>query len=406
MASNDDEAPRTPENDDGDEEGEGDDEELNSEREVFLRHPSGVIIYKDEIPDLVAAGHIIFETTEASSSSSSSSSSSTASSSSSPRYRALFIADSGFGSVKLVVAGAKAGIAFICSVKQAHKFFPKAYITEQMKDAPSGSWLVLQSKIDGVDVVCAGYKYNYKKILFFCWPLGAASFVPGEPYIQRYQTETGAPATREVARLSVFSRYFMHSNLVDVHNEIRQHFLALEEKWVTTDCWFRVFTSLVGITLTDCFLAYKLELHDDHEDKNITMKEFADMAAHQMVSNKLSGSSGMSMATRRSPPKLTPSAIPVLSQSAEYHHRLEPLGRKPRKKDPTKDFQVQLTCAVCKGKASHFCAAVTCGKKIGGICAGTPTNQKNCLMKHISACFDAAVSSPCSNKRARTEAYV
>jgi hypothetical protein len=198
----------------------------------------------------------------------------------------------------------------------------------------------------------------------------------------------------------------MHSNLVDVHNEIRQHFLALEEKWVTTDCWFRVFTSLVGITLTDCFLAYKLELHDDHEDKNITMKEFADMAAHQMVSNKLSGSSGMSMATRRSPPKLTPSAIPVLSQSAEYHHRLEPLGRKPRKKDPTKDFQVQLTCAVCKGKASHFCAAVTCGKKIGGICAGTPTNQKNCLMKHISACFDAAVSSPCSNKRARTEAYV
>jgi len=90
----------------------------------------------------------------------------------------------------------------------------------------------------------------------------------------------------------------MHSNLVDVHNEIHQHFLALEEKWVTTNCWFRVFTSLVGITLTDCFLAYKLELHDDHKDKHIAMKEFADIAAHQMVSSKLSGASGMTMATR------------------------------------------------------------------------------------------------------------
>ena len=69
MASIDDEAPRTPEKGEDDEEGEGDDEELNPEREVFIRHPSGVIIYKDEIPDLVEAGHIVFQTTGASSSS-------------------------------------------------------------------------------------------------------------------------------------------------------------------------------------------------------------------------------------------------------------------------------------------------------------------------------------------------
>jgi hypothetical protein len=76
----------------------------------------------------------------------------------------------------------------------------------------------------------------------------------------------------------------MHSNLVDnVHNEPRQHFLALEEKWVTTNCWFQDFTSLVGITLTDCDLAFKDELHDSHEDKNITIKEFPDIAAHQMI---------------------------------------------------------------------------------------------------------------------------
>jgi hypothetical protein len=39
----------------------------------------------------------------------------------------------------------------------------------------------------------------------------------------------------------------------------------------------------VGITLTDCDLAFKDELHDSHEDKNITIKEFPDIAAHQMI---------------------------------------------------------------------------------------------------------------------------
>ena len=109
--------------------------------------------------------------------------------------------------MKLVVAGAKAGTAFIASVKQAHKQFPKAYTTTKMSGAPSGSWLPPMSQIDGVAVICAWFKYNGKKIIFFCLPVGAASCVHGEPYIARYQDDDGNPATRSVARLSVFSRY-------------------------------------------------------------------------------------------------------------------------------------------------------------------------------------------------------
>ena len=203
--------------------------------------------------------------------------------------------------MKLVVAGAKAGTAFIASVKQAHKQFPKAYTTTKMSGAPSGSWVPPMTQIDGVAVICAGFKYNGNKILFFCWPVGAASCVQGEPYIARYQDDDGNPATRSVARLSVFSRYLMYSILVDVDNELRQHFLALEEHWVTTDCWSRLFTGLIGIALTDCFVAYKAELNDGHEDKRICIEEIAAQAALQSIESRLGGRRLESMATSEPP---------------------------------------------------------------------------------------------------------
>ena len=58
-------------------------------------------------------------------SSSASSSSSSSASEPLPGYDYFVAADSGFGSVALAVAGAKHRICFVCSVKQAHKKFPK-----------------------------------------------------------------------------------------------------------------------------------------------------------------------------------------------------------------------------------------------------------------------------------------
>ncbi len=123
----------------------------------------------------------------------------------------------------------KKGLAFICSVKQAHALFPKEFIAEKMKNAPSGTWLCMTASVDEVDVVCSGYKYNSRKTLFFCWPPGAASAIPGEPYIARFQDADGSANARNVPRLSVISRYFHHSNKVDIHNELRQGLLALED---------------------------------------------------------------------------------------------------------------------------------------------------------------------------------
>ncbi len=52
-----------------------------------------------------------------------------------------------------------------------------------IKDALGGKWAPCEALIDDVWFVRAGYKYGSKKALFFCWLKGAASCIPGEPYI-------------------------------------------------------------------------------------------------------------------------------------------------------------------------------------------------------------------------------
>ena len=100
---------------------------------------------------------------------------SASSSSQQPQLKACAIADSGFGCVSLSMAGYKAGIIFICSIKTAHKKNPKDEVYKILKDAPSGNWALCESNVDGVMIICAGYKYNSKKVLFFCWPKGGSS---------------------------------------------------------------------------------------------------------------------------------------------------------------------------------------------------------------------------------------
>ena len=41
------------------------------------------------------------------------------------------------------------------------------------------------------------------------------------------------------------------SNVVDAHNQARQFQLRLEKRWVTRDCWFRLDSTFIGITVTD-----------------------------------------------------------------------------------------------------------------------------------------------------------
>ena len=128
-------------------------------------------------------------------------------------------------------------------------------IHPSLKDAPSGNWLTLESIVENVPILALGYKYNRRKVLFFVATKGAGAATPGEPYVARFNDALGNLHRRFVPRPSIISRYFSFSNMVDSHNHFRQFLLALEKKWLTKDCWFRLFCGLIGMCTTDAFLA-------------------------------------------------------------------------------------------------------------------------------------------------------
>ena len=56
----------------------------------------------------------------------------------------------------------------------------------------------------------------------------------------------------------IISRYYRHSNCIDMANQLRQDCLGLERQWVTYDGYFRMITGLIGMSVVD---VYKLGQH-------------------------------------------------------------------------------------------------------------------------------------------------
>ena len=193
----------------------------------------------------------------------------------------LFLGDSWFGSVKSVATVARTGNHACMMVKTAYSRSPKKFLEETMKDFPGGTWITMVGKPEKeeVELICIGYKYNKKKVLTFVMTKGAGSTRPGEPYQARYPDKYGNVCCRHVSRPEIISNYFKFSNVVDLHNQARQFELALEKKWVTQEAYFRLYTTLVGMNVTDAWKSLRvLGLNDDD-----TISHFADVLAQEMV---------------------------------------------------------------------------------------------------------------------------
>ena len=98
----------------------------------------------------------------------------------------------------------------------------------------------------GTNFIGVGYKCNKKKVLSFVASSVAGSTTPGEPYYMRYLDYYGNVGFRKVPCLHLLLEYFKESNCVDVHNQLRQYGLHLEKKWVTSQPYFCLYTTIVG----------------------------------------------------------------------------------------------------------------------------------------------------------------
>ena len=213
------------------------------------------------------------------------------------RPEELIIGDSWFGSVKAAVAQGKAGFECIFQVKTNHSLFPKKHIEDLLKGAPGGVSVVLQSEVEGIHLLAIGYKYNTKSTLFFVCTGGAGSTAPGQPYEMKWSDDHGNIHVRNVQRPAVLSKFFKYINGVDIHNHLRQSCLKLEKKWITMDCWFRLTTTLLGMSVVDTFRLCQFHgfiprgrMHtlvmddvDDEGTNELTMKKFGGILATQLI---------------------------------------------------------------------------------------------------------------------------
>ena len=100
---------------------------------------------------------------------------------------------------------------------------------------------------------------------------------------------------RLVPRPEVCSKYYIHSNKIDVHNQCRQFELRLEKHWVTHCGFFRIVTTLFGITVCDAWLGYKHHLPDVHPHKNMSILQFASVLARDCLENEYGNTRPSSM---------------------------------------------------------------------------------------------------------------
>ena len=301
----------------------------------------------------------------------------------------VFLYDAGFGSVKMAVALGRRRLHVIACVKTAHARFPKAWLLDTMKDMTSGTAVFLEITIDNVVLVAIGYRYNRRKTLFFIATRGAGATTSGVPFTTWFHDTYGNRVERYVDRPAVLSRYFLHNNLVDSHNQRRQGELELEERWVVKCGWLRCFTTIFGITVTDTHLAVKHSVHKDHPLKDASTRRFIDLLSHQMINNTLDNDEGdksdtgsdaggsyktplskrgtkRALSSNSSASSASSSTVSGVSddlpEPGKYdHHHIRFPNLKPNQKHRT-----MKPCKVCKSKTAYYCGALQCMKDEGG----------------------------------------
>ena len=97
---------------------------------------------------------------------------------------------------------------------------------------------------------------------------------------------------RLVDRPDAISIFFGKSNRVDNNNHGRQFELALEKKWVTQKCYFRLTTTTIGVNVTDSWLLmnhhnlFPLSVRNRYtssDDRKIPIKSYAGMLSGQLI---------------------------------------------------------------------------------------------------------------------------
>ncbi len=137
--------------------------------------------------------------------------------------------------------------------------------------------------------------------------------------------------------------FFQHFSCIDVHDHLRQGSLKLEESWKTRNWWHRIFATVLGVIVTDCYYAYKMTMTRSHLEA-VPFADFIEILARQLIFNTY---------LERTRPQMAP----MDEVEVTPHHQLRQLSKLPYyealKGKPK--MRAKRRCKVCHELTSYYC---------------------------------------------------
>ncbi len=311
--------------------------------------------------------------------------------------------DSWFGSVlSAVEVMTRFKVHSTWVIKQNSDFFPMAAIhsvlTARCGDKPAGHWVVFKTTINGIKLAAIGYAWSHSSVSYFVTTCGST-----HPAVNSYEThfedEFGVVQTRKIRRPRILEWVYDYLPLLDEHNKQRQSLLRLEKKWPTKNCWFRLITTLVGMSIVDLHCVYLN--HDKAKYAKVDVIEFSDL----ICSNLRSRSPG------KAPTLRNEAAINTdLVQLRRITNRDGEIARTPTNKQRGKQGRevgnaFTANCFICRkyllvegGKTNYVTTAFCCALCMMPLCKVdrrlSGKRKQSCLQEHLTSidpvtgCFD------------------
>ncbi len=110
--------------------------------------------------------------------------------------------------------------------------------------------MVMKATISGVELFLLAYAWSNQRAAYIASSCGT-TVTHKEPYQTHFTDDYGNITFKEIPRPSIAHFYFELCPLIDNHNKDRQSILRLEDCWPTKNPWFRLVTTMIGMSVVD-----------------------------------------------------------------------------------------------------------------------------------------------------------
>ena len=156
---------------------------------------------------------------------------------------------------------------------------------------PVGHWVVLKSTVQGVRLLACAYAWSHSRISYFLTTTGNTN-PSKQTYRTQFEDEFGCVNFKDIPRPVFADMLYDFLPLIDEHNKQRQSILNLEKSWPTRNVWFRLLTTVVGMSVVDfhrLFLNTQKKLMPsskkysfDDNNNYVNIRKFADLICHSL----------------------------------------------------------------------------------------------------------------------------